>query len=147
MRIVAGGIGLAALGALVLSRTAQPLRNPGWHLDFAPDVHAAIDSALLFGNWHLLWYGAAAMALAGYRQALSPALAPLTAVALCGLAYLAALALFPVAASWLSDVNVLNQGALQLAPVATIWMVSVFQAWSSDWHAQHRAVAAAMTDA
>ena len=147
MRIVAGGIGLAVFGALVLSRTPQPLGDPTWHLEFAPDVQLAIDSALLLGSWHLLWYGVVAMALFGYRHAFSPALAPLTAVALCGLVYLLALTVFPAAASWLSDVNLLNQGALQLAPVATIWMIAVFQAWSSEWHAKRRPIRPAVTDA
>ena len=35
------------------------------HLDFAPDWEALANSFLLYDNWHLLWYGAIAVALLG----------------------------------------------------------------------------------
>ena len=79
-RIVAAGYAAAVVGLLVLAQTNPVIMGYHLHLDFAPDWDALANSFLLYDNWHLLWYGAIAVALLGWRQSMAPSAAPLTVV-------------------------------------------------------------------
>jgi len=129
LRIVAAGYAIAALGLLLLAQTDPLLMGYRLHLDFAPDWDALANSFLLYDNWHLLWYGAVAVALLGYRQLLAPHVAPLTAVVAGGVMFLAFVLMFTNAREWVSDQTTVNRASLHLAPLIVIWMLVVFRAW------------------
>ncbi len=76
------GIGYVAVvgGLLLLAQTSPVIMGYHLHLDFSADWEALANSYFLYDNWHLLWYGAFAVALLGRRQLLAPQVAPLTAV-------------------------------------------------------------------
>ena len=129
-RIVAGGYAAAIFGLLLLAQTSPVIMGYHLHLDFAPDWEALANSFLLYDNWHLLWYGAIAVALLGRRQLLTSQVAPLTVVVAGGVIFIAFVLLFTNASNWLSDQSTVNRATLHLAPVVVIWMLVVFRAWT-----------------
>jgi len=129
-RIVGAGYAVAVLGLLVLAQTNPVILSYQLHLDFAPDWEALANSFFLYDNWHLLWYGAVAVALLGRRQLLAPQVAPLTAVVAGGVLFLMFVLLFTNARAWVSDQTTVNRATLHLAPLTIIWMLVVFRAWA-----------------
>jgi hypothetical protein len=133
-RLVAGGYAVAVFGLLLLAQTSPVILGYHLHLDFAPDWEALANSFLLYDNWHLLWYGAIAVALLGRRQLLMPQIAPLTVVVAGGVIFVAFVLLFTNARDWLSDQSTVNRATLHLAPLVVIWMLVVFRAWAQTLH-------------
>ena len=129
-RIVAAGYAAILVGMLVLAQTNPVVMGYHLHLDFLPDWDALAYSFLLYDNWHLLWYGAIAIALLGWRQLMTPGAGPLTIVVAGGVLFLAFVLLFTSAREWLSDQTTVNRATLHLAPLVVVWMLVVFRAWS-----------------
>jgi hypothetical protein len=129
-RIVGAGYAIAVLGLLLLARTSPVIMGYQLHLEFSADWEALANSYLEYDNWHLLWYGAIAVALLGRRQLLAPNIAPLTVVVVGGVIFLAFVLLFTNAREWVSDQSTVNRATLHLAPLALIWMLVVFRAWA-----------------
>ena len=131
-RVVAGGYAAALFGLLLLAQTNPVIMGYHLHLEFAPDWEALANSFFLYDNWHLLWYGAIAIALLGRRQLLSPKVAPLTVVVAGGVIFVAIVLLFTNARDWLSDQSTVNRASLHLAPLVAIWMLVVFREWAQE---------------
>ena len=129
-RVVAGGYAAALFGLLLLAQTSPVIMGYHLHLEFAPDWKALANSFLLYDNWHLLWYGAIAVALLGRSQLLAPQVAPLTVVIAGGVIFVAFVLLFTNARDWLSDQSTVNRATLHVAPLVVIWMLVVFRAWA-----------------
>jgi hypothetical protein len=91
------------------------------------------EAYFLFGNWHLLWYGALGVAVLGRRHLFERELAPLTVVIGSGLLFLFFGFAFTHAAQWVADQSTVNRATLHLAPLLAVWMVLVFRRW---WQAQ-----------
>jgi len=127
---VAGGYAAALFGLLLLAQTSPVIMGYHLHLEFAPDWKALANSFLLYDNWHLLWYGAIAVALLGRSQLLAPQVAPLTVVIAGGVMFVAFVLLFTNARDWLSDQSTVNRATLHVAPLVVIWMLVVFRAWA-----------------
>jgi hypothetical protein len=128
--VVAAGYAAALVGLLVLAQTSPVVMGYQLHLDIAPDWDALVYSFLLYDNWHLLWYGAIAVALLGWRQAMAPGVAPLTVVVAGGTLFILFVLLFTNARDWLSDQTTVNRATLHLAPLVAVWMLVVFRAWA-----------------
>jgi len=132
LRIVGAGYAAAVLGLLALAQTNPVILAYHLHLDFAPDWEALANSFFLYDNWHLLWYGAFAVAVLGRRQLLSPQIAPLTVVVAGGMLFLTFVLVFTNASNWVSDQTTVNRATLHLAPLIVIWMLVVFRAWAQS---------------
>ena len=130
-RIVLAGFGVCILALLALAQTQPVVLGYSLHLDFAPDWGALGNSYFLFGNWHLLWYGAIAAAVAGRRMLLEPPLAVLTVVIIAGLLFLFFVFGFTNARDWVTDQTTVNRATLHLAPLICVWMLLVFRGWAS----------------
>ncbi len=131
-KLVAAGFAAVLFALLVLAQTNPVILNYRLHLDFAPEWGALADSYFLLGNWHLLWYGAIAAALLGWRQLMSPRLAPFTMVIAAGGIFLFVVFAFTNARAWVADQTTVNRATLHLAPLVTVWMLAVFRAWVQD---------------
>ena len=131
-KLVAAGFAVVLFALLVLARTNPVILNYRLHLDFAPEWGALADSYFLLGNWHLLWYGALAAALLGWRQLMSPRVAPLTMVIAAGGFFLFVVFAFTNARAWVADQTTVNRATLHLAPLVVVWMLVVFRAWVQD---------------
>ena len=129
-RFVGIAYAVAILGLLLLAQTSPVIMGYRLHLDFSADWEALANSYFLYDNWHLLWYGAMAVALLGRRQLLSPQVAPLTAVVAGGVIFLSFVLLFTNAREWLSDQSTVNRATLHMAPLVVIWMLVLFRAWA-----------------
>jgi len=138
-KLVAMGFAVTLFGLLVLAQTNPVILNYRLHLDFAPEWGALADSYFLLGNWHLLWYGAIAAALIGWRQFMSPRLAPLTMVIAAGSVFLFFVFAFTNARAWVVDQTTVNRATLHLAPLVAVWMLAVFRAWVQDRNAREAA--------
>ena len=128
-RIVGAGLAVGLLGLLLLAQTSPVIMGYQLHLDFAPDWEALAASFLLYDNWHLLWYGAVAVALLGRRQLLAPSVAPLTVVIAGGVLFIAFVLSFTNARDWVADQSTVNRATLHVAPLVVVWMLVVFRAW------------------
>jgi hypothetical protein len=142
LKIVGTGLAGALLGLVVLSQTHPVILGYTLHLDLAPEWNALAESYLLLGNWHLLWYGAVAIALLGWRQALSPRIAPLSIIVGTGAIFLFIVFNFTNAVAWVADQTTVNRATLHIAPVIVFWMLIVFRAWFADLSARETAAAA-----
>jgi hypothetical protein len=130
LRIAATCFAVAAVTALVLTRSGVTLL--GYHLQLQYDMpwNGLSDAWFAFANWHLLFYGAIAAALLGWRQSLSREIAPLTIIVGAGLAFLMFGFAFTNARLWVEDQSTVNRATLHLAPLIVVWMVMTFRAWS-----------------
>jgi hypothetical protein len=117
LKIVAASFGVAALLVLALAQSDTTLAGYRLHLDYQPQWRSQVAAYLLLGNWHLLWYGAIAVALLGARTLLRPPLAPLAMVVAWGLALLLVAPAFSGASAALADFTVFNRATLHLAPL------------------------------
>ena len=131
-RIVGAGYAAAVFALLLLAKTSPVIMGYTLHLEFAPDWEALANSYLLYDNWHLLWYGAIAVAVLGRRQLLAPPVVQLTVVVAGGVLFVAFVLLFTNARDWLSDQSTVNRATLHLAPLVVIWMLAVFRAWTQS---------------
>jgi hypothetical protein len=127
---VAGASLVGAIAVLVvLARLDVVLLGYRLHLDFQLPWRGLIDAYLLYANWHLLWYGAIAAAVVGWRALLSRELAPLTLVVAAGLLFLFFGFAFTNARLWVEDQSTVNRATLHLAPLIVVWMLLAFRAW------------------
>jgi hypothetical protein len=129
MRVVAIGAVVVMVALAVLAQTSPVVLGYRLHLDFAPAWRSLADSLFLLGNWHLLWYAAIAAALVAHSQWRAPAFAPLTATVAAGLLFLMVAFAFTNARNWVSDQTTINRAVLHIAPLVTIWIVVVVNAW------------------
>lgn len=130
-RILGVGIGIALAVLLVLARSEPVILGYRLHLDYDLPWNALADAYLLFGNWHLLLYGAIAMAIVGGRQLLAPGIAPLTMVVASGFLFLMFGFAFTNASLWVEDQSTVNRATLHLAPLLVLWMLLVFRRWAA----------------
>lgn len=127
---VAGVMLALAIGAvLVLAQTKASVLGYQLRLNFVSPWRGLSDAWFAFGNWHLLWYGAIAVAVLGWRQLFSRELAPLTIVIGSGLLFLFFGFAFTNAAQWVADQSTVNRATLHLALLVAVWMALVFQRW------------------
>jgi hypothetical protein len=137
LRIAGACFALTAIAALVLTRTGITVL--GYHLQLQFDMPWAglWEAYFSFANWHLLFYGALAVALLGWRELLSRDVAPLTIIVAAGVAFLLFGFAFTNARVWVEDQSTVNRATLHLAPLIVVWMVMTFVAWSRDFAASH----------
>ena len=131
LRIAAAAFALAAIAALVLTRTGLSILGYRLQLEFDMPWSGLTEAYFLFANWHLLFYGALAVAVLAWRRLLSPELAPLTLIVAAGLAFLVFGFAFTNARQWVEDQSTVNRATLHLAPLIAIWMVLAFRAWAT----------------
>jgi hypothetical protein len=132
LRVAVAGLAGAIAVLVVLARLDLVLLGYRLHLDFALPWRGLIDAYFVYANWHLLWYGAIAAALVGWRQLLSRELAPLTLVVAAGLLFLFFGFAFTNARLWVEDQSTVNRATLHLAPLLFVWVLLVFRAWMTQ---------------
>ena len=130
LRFAAACFAVAAIAALVLSRSGVTLLGYHLQLDFDMPWGGLTRAYFAFANWHLLFYAALAVAALGWRQLLSRELAPLTLVVAAGFAFLLFGFAFTNARIWVEDQSTVNRATLHLAPLIAIWMLMTFRAWA-----------------
>jgi len=130
LRIVAAMFIGAILAMILLAHAETKVLGYNLHLDFAMPWRALFDAYFTFGNWHLLAYGAIAIAVLARRELFSPEVAPLTVTLAAGGIVLFFGFAFSNAGAWVEDQSTVNRATLTLAPLATLWMLLLFRAWS-----------------
>jgi hypothetical protein len=135
IRIAALGLGALSLVLAVLAQTSFEILGHSVHLQFAPAWATLGESYFVLGSWNLLWYAMLAVIPLAGRSLISPPLATLTIVTAAGCLFLLALFAFPAIAAWRGDRMTLNRATLQFAPIAVIFTVMAFQAFSARWTA------------
>ena len=133
MRFAAASFAVAALVALVLTQHGMTILGYRLQLDYDMPWRALADAWFAYANWHLLFYGALLVIVVGWRQLLSPELAPLTVTIVGGIAFLGFGFAFTNAREWVEDQSTVNRATLHLAPLIGVWMVLVYAAWSARW--------------
>lgn len=111
---------LPGLGRLTLAREAIELPYLGrYPLAFHPEAWRALArGAFSLASWHLLWYVLGGVALVRWRRFRSdPDLAAMAALALSGIAFVAAVYGFTPLAAYALDYTQANRTALHLAPM------------------------------
>lgn len=131
VRIAFASLGAAILLLLALARINLTLFGYQLHLDFTPPWQGLIDAYLLYGNWHLLWYAALAIAVLGWRQLLTKEIAPLTVLLVSSLLFLLFGFAFTNASAWVEDQSTVNRATLPVAPLLVVWILVVFEAWAA----------------
>jgi hypothetical protein len=117
---------------IVLASTEPMILTYHLHLDFDMPWRALFLAYFAFGHWHLLWYGAIAVAIIARRHILSPEIAPYTAMIGAGLMFLFFGFAFTTARVWVEDQSTVNRASLHLAPLIALWMLLSFRAWARD---------------
>jgi len=130
LRFAAACFGVAAIAALVLTRSGVTLLGYHLQLDFDMPWDGLARAYFAYANWHLLFYAAIAVAALGWRQLLSRDLAPLTLVVAAGFAFLLFGFAFTNARAWVEDQSTVNRATLHLAPLIAVWMLMTFRAWA-----------------
>ncbi|HLW13323.1 MAG TPA: hypothetical protein VKU81_11550 [Casimicrobiaceae bacterium] len=130
LRIAAACFAVAAIGALVLTRIGLTILGYHLQLEFDMPWNGLSEAYFTFANWHLLFYGALAVALLGWRHLLSRELAPLTIIVAAGVAFLVFGFAFTNARLWVEDQSTVNRATLHLAPLIVVWMLMAFREWS-----------------
>ena len=130
LRVAAACFGIAALAALVLTRSGMTIVGYHLQLDYDMPWDGLVEAWFTFANWHLLFYGAAAMVVLAWRHLLSRELAPLTITVAAGLAFLMFGFAFTNARVWVEDQSTVNRATLHLAPLIVVWMLLAFRAWA-----------------
>jgi hypothetical protein len=129
IRVAVASLVVAVAVLVVLARLDVVLLGYRLHLEFELPWRGLIDAYLVYANWHLLWYGAIAAAIVGWRDLLSRELAPLTMVIAAGLLFLFFGFAFTNARLWVEDQSTVNRATLHLAPLLVVWMLLAFRAW------------------
>jgi hypothetical protein len=137
VRIAFVAFAVAGTALVILARFNLRIFNYQLNLSYAPAWGDLAESYFLLGNWHILWYGAIAIAILAWRSLLAPALAPITTIALGGLLFLFVVFGFTTASYWITDQTTVNRATLHLAPVIVVFMVLAWQAFSQRWIATH----------
>jgi hypothetical protein len=132
VRIATALFVIAICATLVLASAEPVILGYRLHLDFEMPWRALFDAYFAFGNWHLLWYGAIAIAVLARRQLLSREVAPYTAIVAAGLMFLLFGFAFTNARVWVEDQSTVNRATLHLAPLIIVWMLLSFRAWARD---------------
>jgi hypothetical protein len=133
VRVVLCGFA-AVIGLLVvLARFKLALFNYPLNLNYQPAWGDLAESYFLLGNWHLLWYGAIAMALLAWRELLEPGLAPLTAIVAGGLLFLFVVFGFTTASLYITDQTTVNRATLHVAPLIVVFVVLAWEAFARRW--------------
>lgn len=129
VRLAGVGFAAAALAVLVVAQTG--IRVLGYELQstFGLSWSALADAYLLFANWNLLGYAVIAVAVLGWRQLFTPAVAPFTLLVLGGLLFLFFGFAFTSAGAWVEDQSTVNRATLHLAPLLVLWLMVTFRAW------------------
>jgi hypothetical protein len=130
LRVAAAWFGIAAMAALVLTHAGITLLGYHLRLEFDMPWNGLAQAYFAFANWHLLFYGALAVAVVGWRQLLSRELAPLTLIVAAGFAFLMFGFAFTNARLWVEDQSTVNRATLHLAPLIVVWMLTTFRAWA-----------------
>jgi hypothetical protein len=130
LRFAAACFGTVAIAALVLTRSGLTILGYHLQLEFDMPWRGLSDAYFAYANWHLLFYGACAVALLGWRHLLSRELAPLTIIIAAGLAFLMFGFAFTNARLWVEDQSTVNRATLHLAPLLIVWMLMTWEAWS-----------------
>jgi hypothetical protein len=131
LRFAAACFAVAGIAALALTRIGVTLLGYHLQLDFDMPWNGLAQAYFAFANWHLLFYGALAIAVLGWRQLSSRELAPLTLVVAAGLAFLMFGFAFTNARLWVEDQSTVNRATLHLAPLIAVWMLMMFRAWAA----------------
>jgi len=129
-RFAAGCFAVAAILALELTQHGVTLLGYQLKLEYDMPWRGLLDAWFAYANWHLLFYGAAAMAILARRELLSRELAPLTITVAAGLAFLIFGFAFTNARAWVEDQSTVNRATLHLAPLIVVWMLLAFHTWS-----------------
>jgi hypothetical protein len=132
LRVAAACLGGGAGLAVLLAASGATVLGYRLTLDFSVPWRGLADAYFAFGNWHLLWYGAIAVAILCRRELLSRDLAPLTLVLAAGLLFLALGFVFSNAVFWVEDQSTVNRATLPLAPLIVVWMLLAFRAWTGE---------------
>jgi hypothetical protein len=130
LRLAGACFTLAALAALVLTRIDVTLLGYHLQLEFDMPWNGLAQAYFAFANWHLLIYGALAVAALGWRHLISRELAPLTLIVAAGVAFLMFGFAFTNARLWVEDQSGVNRATLHLAPLIVVWMLMTFRAWA-----------------
>jgi hypothetical protein len=122
-------IAVAAIVAVVATQSGTTVLGYQTRLAFRMPWRSLGDAYFIFANWHLLFYGAIAVALLAWRRLLEPALAPLTITIAAGLGFLVFGFGFTNAGAWVEDQATVNRATLHLAPLIAVWMIVAFRTW------------------
>jgi hypothetical protein len=127
-RTLAALVVAAALAAIVIARN-RLFVPPA--LQDVPVAGAAtlLQHALLLGNWHLLAYGAVAVALLAAREWREPERMPATAAVALGAIAVAGFATSVAARSLLGSTGTVGHAGTALAPTLAVWTAAVANAW------------------
>ncbi len=137
VRIAFAGFALALVLLVVLARFKLRLFNYELALTYAPAWGDLAESYFLLGNWHILWYGAIAMAIIAWRSLLDGRMAALTTLVAGGLVFLFVVFGFTTASYYITDQTTVNRATLHLAPLVVVFMVLAWQAFAQRWAAVH----------
>lgn len=137
LRIAFAGFAVAMLLLVALARFKLRLFNYELNLTYTPAWGDLAESYFLLGNWHLLWYGAIAVALLAWRSLLAPALAPLTTILLGGLLFLFVVFGFTTASYYITDQTTVNRATLHLAPLVVVFVVLAWRSFAARWNERH----------
>jgi len=135
MRVVFSGFAAVIVLLVVLARFKLSLFNYQLNLNYQPAWGDLAESYFLLGNWHLLWYGAIALALLAWRELLAPGLAPLTAIVGGGLLFLFVVFGFTTASLYITDQTTVNRATLHVAPLIVVFVVLAWEAFARRWAA------------
>ena len=142
MKILGATLGVAILLLLALGRWDTAILGRHLGLEFAPSWRSLVEGLFLFDNWHLLWYGAIALALLGMRHLIHRPLAPLAMTAAAGIVFLFVVFSYPAIASWIGDSAAISRAALPLAPLLVCLGILLWNELSRPASATARATAA-----
>ena len=131
--LTAAAFGVAVAAALFLTQTSVTVLGYRLQLDYDMPWSGLADAYFAFANWHLLFYGALAITVLGWRQLLQPAVAPLTIIVGFGIAFLLFGFAFTNARVWVEDQSTVNRATLHLAPLIVIWMMVAFRTWAESF--------------
>jgi hypothetical protein len=131
LRIAGAAFAAAALAALVLTQTGVTVLGYHLQLDFDMPWSGLTEAYFMFANWHLLFYGAIAVALLAWRRLLAPPLAPLTLIVAAGATFLLFGFAFTNARVWVEDQSTVNRATLHIAPLIVLWMTLAFRTFAT----------------
>jgi len=117
IRVLGATLGAATVLLLAVGRWGTAILGRDLGLEFAPYWRSLVDGLFFFDNWHLLWYGAIALAILGARYLIRRPLAPLAMIAVTGVAFLFVVFSYPAVAAWIGDSDAISRAALPLAPL------------------------------
>jgi hypothetical protein len=130
-RVVGIAVALALFALVVLARTDPVIAGHALHLEFDTGWPTLGERMFLLGNWNLLWYFVIGAAILAGGQLAAPALGPLTAAFGAALLLFLAMTTFPALGAALAGPTPTNHLLLQLAPLATVFVVLAFRAFAT----------------